>query len=412
MSARARTLAMLTFLAVLVAPVTAAAASADPGTGRSAPTPTQEIAEALAESPVYVAPAYDTAFPEDERKRIAELTEKGALDLYVIAVPLAPGDAWDGDPEALISAVNDRMGAGTRHVMAYEQAIDGRLTGADFGSESSREAFYGALTSNTLHRGDDGASIADRLESAVNAANSKNPAAAYEEAQDDAEPPASSGFLVLPSWALWAGAAVLVLLAAGAAFLLLRRREASAAVPQPAAFDNADRAQLESLVERGERDLIDIGERLSAATGLPQRHLSHALDARDAAARVYDGMKADGPVLAEAVGVLVLLGLAEDALAGRETPRRPCYANPLHGSRTRSVQWREFGGSRRIQVPLCAECAGAIRKRVGPRVLPAEHGGHTVPYYEVPAQESVWAATGFGTLTDDLVHRILTGRPR
>ncbi|MFD0772893.1 hypothetical protein ACFQZ2_03035 [Streptomonospora algeriensis] len=412
MSARVRSLAALTSLAVLFGPVTAAAADTD--TGGSDPTPAEEIAASLGDSPIHVTPAYDTAFPEGERERLAQLIEQGPLDLYVIAVPLASGDAWDGDPEALISAVNDRMGPGTRHIMAYEQAIDGRLTGADFGPDSSQEAFYGALASNTLHRGDDTASIADRVESAVKAANSKDPAAAYEKAQADEESPAPSSFTVLPSWMLWAGAAALVLLAATAAFLLLRRRKASAAVLQHAAFDNADRAQLESLVERGQRDLIEIGERLSAASGVSERHLSRALDARDAAARVYDGMKAKGhePALTDAVGVLVLLDLAEDALAGQLTPRRPCYANPLHGSRTRSVQWREFGGSRSIRVPLCAECAAAIRKRVRPMVLPTEHDGHTVPYYEAPAQDSVWAATGFGTLTDDLVHRILSGQPR
>src|SRR5690625_3323280 len=151
MSARTRSLALLTSLAVLVGPATAAAAAADSGTGGSEPTPAEEIAESLADSPVYVAPAYDTAFPESERERLAELADQGPLDLYIIAVPLASGDAWDGDPEALISAVADRLGTGPRHVIAYEQSLDGSLTGADFGADNSREAFYGALTSNTIH---------------------------------------------------------------------------------------------------------------------------------------------------------------------------------------------------------------------------------------------------------------------
>ncbi|GAA1774154.1 hypothetical protein [Streptomonospora arabica] len=421
MSARVRAVAMLTSLAMLLNPVAAdAAASPDSGpgsgpgsgSGGAASTPAEEIAESLADSPVHVDPAYDTAFPEADRERIADLIAQGPLDLYVVAIPLATGDAWDGDPEALLTAVNDRMGGGTRHMLAYEQAYEGSLTGADFGPDSSDEAFYGALTSDALHREDDGVSIADRVESAVETANSADPAAAYEKASADYEPPTASRLAGLPPWVLWAGLAALVLPAAGVGLLLLRRRRASAAVPQHAAFDNADRAQLEALMERGERDLIELGERLSAATGVSPRHLSRALDARDAAARVHDRMKADGPALAEAVGVLVLLDLAEDALAGRDTPRRPCYANPLHGSRTRPVQWREFGGSRSIRVPLCAACAKAVDKRVRPTVLPAEHDGRTVPYYEVPADDSVWAATGFGTLTGDLVHRVLSGQRR
>ncbi|KII00065.1 hypothetical protein LP52_03805 [Streptomonospora alba] len=413
MSARTRAVSVLALLAVLFDPATAtAAASADAGTGDSALTPAEEIAESLADSPVHVDPAYDTAFPEHERERIAGRIEERPLDLYVIVIPLASGDAWDGDPDALLTAVNDRMGGGTRHMLAYEQAFDGSLVGADFGPEASDEAVYGAMTSDTVHREDEGVSIADRVESALDTAYSEDPAAAYEKAAADNEPPASSGLVGLPLWVLWAGLAALVLLLAGIGLLVLRRRGASAAVPQHAAFDNADRARLQSLVERGERDLIEFGERLSAATGVSESHLSRALDARDAAARVHDRMKAQGPALADAAGVLVLLDLAEDALAGRDRPRRPCYANPLHGNRTRSVQWREFGGSRTIEVPLCTACARAVSKRVRPSVLPAEHDGRTVPYYEVPPEESVWAATGFGALTDDLVYRILSGQRR
>ncbi|MDT0302453.1 hypothetical protein [Streptomonospora wellingtoniae] len=414
MSARVRAVAMLASLTVLFTPFTAAAAAPEEsGTGGSAPTPAEEIAESLADSPVHVDPAYETAFPEAERKRIARRIEQGQLNLYVIVIPLASGDAWDGEPEALLTAVNDRMGPEARHMLAYDQSVDGTLTGTDFGPESTDAAFYGALTSNALHRQDEGASIADRVESAVDAAASEDPAGAYEEAEAAYEPATATGFAGLPPWALWAGIAALVLLPAGGGLLLLRRRrDASPAVPQHAAFDNADRAQLRSLVERGERDLIELGERLSAATGVPQRDLARALDARDAAARVHDRMKDEGPALPEAAGVLVLLDLAEDALAGRGSPRRPCYANPLHGNRTRRAHWREFGGNRTIEVPLCAECAGAVKKRVRPTVLPVEYDGRTVPYYEVPAQQSVWAATGFGALTDDLVDRILAGQHR
>ncbi|MBB4933373.1 hypothetical protein F4561_004193 [Lipingzhangella halophila] len=416
MSARARVAAVLASLAVLLAPVPVPAAadeSSKPDTGDSAATPAEEIAEALADSPIYVDPAYDTAFPEADRERIEELIADGPMELYVIAIPLASGDAWDGDPEALLSAVNDRMGAGERHFLAYEQSYEGSVTGEDFGSEAAQAAFYGGLASDSIHRGTEGVSIADRVESAVEVAFSDDPEAGYEQATADYEdraPEYSPLFLGQRGWVLWAAGIGVVVLLAGVGFLLLRRRGSPDAVPQHAAFDNADRAQLESLVERGERDLIELGERLSSASGVPERHLSRALDARDAAARVHDRMVAQGPTLADAAGVLVLLDLAEDALAGRGAPRQPCYANPLHGSQTRSVQWREFGGTRSIRVPLCADCAKAVRNRVRPTVLPADHEGASVPYYELPAEESVWAATGFGTLTDDLVQRILSGQ--
>lgn len=124
-------------------------------------------------------------------------------------------------------------------------------------------------------------------------------------------------------------------------------------------------------------------------------------------------MLAAEPELSDAVGVLVLLDMAEDAVvrsrAGSGKPRVHCYANPLHGTRTQRTEWREFGGTRSVRVPLCAECAKAVRGRRRPRVLPARYQGSEVPYYEVPEAESVGAATGYGALRGDLVERVLRG---
>jgi hypothetical protein len=384
-------------------------------------TSAEQLAESLADSPVYVDSAYDAAFPAEERERIEQALADGPVDLYVMVVPLIEGDDWNGDAETLMSAVNDRMGAGERHFLAYEQGLSGGLTGKDFTSGTmdpvDRAAFYGALASDYEFRGRDGATIAERLEEAIEVAFSAHPEAGYDQAVSDYEErrpddlPAGGGGLGAP-WAAGLAAAAAAVLAAGAVLLYRRRGRPVRAVAQHAAFDNADRARLESLVERCERDLIELGERLSAATGVSQRNLARALDARDAAARVHDQMLAAGPTLPDAAGVLVLLDQAEDALAGRSTPRRPCYANPLHGTHTRAVDWREFGGTRTIRVPLCRDCARAVRGRVRPTVLAVEHEGRSMPYYEVPAEASVWAATGFGALGDDVVQRILAGEHR
>ncbi|MEY9215272.1 hypothetical protein NI17_015685 [Thermobifida halotolerans] len=37
--------------------------------------------------------------------------------------------------------------------------------------------------------------------------------------------------------------------------------------------------------------------------------------------------------------------------------------------------------------------------------------GRRVPYYDLPPELSVWAATGYGALRDDLVARVLRGDP-
>lgn len=410
------------------------------------------VADALEESPVHVDPAYASAFPAEDQERLAGAIESSGLELYVIAVPLADGDAWDGDAATLVSVVHDRMGGGEGHYLAYDD-VSG-YHGEDFGpgAQDAAPAHYGALAAS--YGTDFDGSMLEQAEAAVETALSDDPRAAYDaalrayeeanpetavpggdigqradagaDAGSDAASDAGSGPL------LAVGTVVAVLLALVLALLVRNRltarrgRSRAASITQHAAFDNADRARLESLVEQGEHDLIEVGERLSrmdAGAGAGPRSgqsLQRALDARSAAVNVHDRMTAEGATLPDAVGVLVLLDIAEDALenaagGSRSAVRRlHCYANPLHGTDTRVTPWREFGGTRTIRVPLCAECAGAVRGRVRPVVLPAEHEGAQVPYYEVPAEESVWAATGYGTLTDDLVQRVLRGdhRPR
>lgn len=420
--------AALTLAASLAgSPALAGTAPPDPGetAAAEAASPAQVIADALAESPVYVDPSYDGAYAVEARERVVTVLDRHDLDLYVIVVPLVEGDTWNGESDALASAVHDRMGGGERHFLVYDRRGD--LEGHDLGAapdDWTKPAFYGALAASYKTMGGQ-RTLPTLVEAAVEAALSDDPEAAYEAAQQSYRERAgdspSGNLMPARWWNPWiVGAVALALLLAAAVPLyrlarsrpgLLGRRP-TAPIAQHAAFDNADRAQLESLVERGGRDLIELGERLSEDAGVAPQNLARALDARDAAARVHDRMAAEGPTLPDAVGVLVLLDRAEDALAGLRTPRRPCYANPLHGNDTRQTQWREFGGLRTIRVPLCPDCARAVRDRLRPTVLPAEHEGRSVPYYEVPAEQSVWAATGYGTLADDLVERILRGGHR
>ena len=413
-------------LAVSQAFAPSALADTTEGTDQSRATPAQAIAESLTESPVHVDPAYEDAFSTEARERVAERITESDLDLYVIVVPLTGGDTWNGESEALASAVHDRMGGGEGHYLIYNGSGD--LDGHDLGTASddwSKPAFHGALTANYETMGGQSL-IPTEVEVAVEAALSDDPEAAYETAMDAYHEKSGTGGSSDPAPAMDPalrnlGVVVLMgVVGVGLCLFLVRARRRSAAparrggrrsapIAQHAAFDNADRARLETVVQSGAHDLIELGERLQAADLIDPQNLSRALDARDAAARVHDRMVAEGPTLPDAVGVLVLLDLAEDALAGRRTPRRPCYANPLHGTGTKPTQWREFGGSRTIRVPLCAECARAVRGRVRPTVLPAHHDGSEIPYFEVPAEESVWSATGYGTLREDLVERVLRG---
>jgi hypothetical protein len=432
----ARLLAALACAGLVTAPLSGALAQTvrdAPADGAPAENPSQEIADALDEFPVYVDPVYANAIPEAEQERIAGLIAESDLDLYVIAVPLVEADPWNGDASTLVSVVHDRRGEPTGHYLAVEDDV----FGTDFGGGTT--AHYAALTSS--YATDFDGPVLAQLDLAVEAALSGDAEGAYDRAVADYEersgtdrgPGAVSfggggssgsagGWLV--AGALLLGGILVVVIA----YPLYRRtsrnlgRRRSRAIAQHAAFANAERAQLEALVEQGEQDLIEVGERLSrlesgSAPGeRAQQHLRAALDARSAAAAVHDRLSDGNATLPDAVGVLVLLDMAEDAIdnAARGSRasvvrRRHCYANPLHGTVTKVTAWREFGGTRTIRVPLCDECAKAVRGRVRPVVLPAEHEGRTVPYYEVPAGDSVWAATGYGTLTDDLVERIQRG---
>jgi hypothetical protein len=63
------------------------------------------------------------------------------------------------------------------------------------------------------------------------------------------------------------------------------------------------------------------------------------------------------------------------------------------------VNWRRLGHRDGLDVATCQECTDALRDHRAPEVLTdRDEGGRTVPYFEVPAERSVWAATGYGSL--------------
>lgn len=49
----------------------------------------------------------------------------------------------------------------------------------------------------------------------------------------------------------------------------------------------------------------------------------------------------------------------------------------------------------------CDTCASAVASHRAPEVLTAPHEGRAVPYFEIPAERSLWAATGYGSLGED-----------
>jgi hypothetical protein len=194
--------------------------------------------------------------------------------------------------------------------------------------------------------------------------------------------------------------------------------------------------------------LVRVGELLGASELSPTdaddpvgRDLTLALDAYAAAGKLLDEARTP-PDLA---GVLVLLDISEHRHASanaRAAGLRPqhfphrCYENPLHGPAAAETD-RARGGKQRSskrsairglptsQKPLCADCLHRRRAKQMPDTLltpitvRTKHGhvdGVPVPYYALPAAQSLWSATGFGCLPGssdaDLVARVLRGEYR
>ncbi|MFB8761885.1 hypothetical protein [Nocardiopsis alba] len=422
-TARARWAAiMMTPLVLLLSVATPEVSLAD--TAEEGRGPSVRLAEALEESPVYVDPSYVGALPEGLAQQVEDRITASGVPLRVVAVPMIEGGDWNGDPSLMVSAVHDRSDADEAHYLV----LDGRtLSGYDFetGGERTSRAFYGSEAAS-LELGRD-VPAAERLERAVEVTLSDDPEDIYDAAREQQEsapfdwmysfgPGMYTLFMALP-WVL----AALSLLGLGFGLYRWRGPRPVPALAQHAAFDNANRARRAELARRAGEEVVELGERLSRTVPTSgdgaSEALHRALDAHAAARKVYDRLP-DNPALEEVAGVLVLLDMAEDHLdrairplgRQRSTPLRShCYANPLHGTVTKPTKWREFGGRDVIKVPLCAPCAKAVRERQRPTVLSSRYQGRDVPYYEVPASESVWAATGFGSLSDDLVERILRG---
>jgi hypothetical protein len=190
---------------------------------------------------------------------------------------------------------------------------------------------------------------------------------------------------------------LLVLAAAGCASALLSlcilRLRRPRADSRPAVFALADAADTERIRRRAQEAVIAFGEELRDAP--PSEG---ALDAYQAATMVLDTAMS----LADLAGVLVLVNI------GRGGPPL-CLFNPLHGLSARPVTWRLLGSREQLRVPACGACAQAITRHRPPEVLPDTVHKRHVPYLDVDPGKSVWAATGFGVFSDDLVGQVLRG---
>ncbi len=178
-----------------------------------------------------------------------------------------------------------------------------------------------------------------------------------------------------------------------------------AALPR-AVFAAAHSADETGLRERAGEEVVRLGEEARAAQGDPTA-IERALDAYAAAGTVLD--RARG--IPDLAGVFALVAEGHAALSGTRPALPLCFFHPLHGPAARRVAWRPLGRREQLRVAACETCIRAIRTHSAPEVLLDRHDGRPVPYFEVPAANSLWAATGYGSLLgdDSLAARVQRG---
>ena len=151
---------------------------------------------------------------------------------------------------------------------------------------------------------------------------------------------------------------------------------------------------IETVRAEADTELTALAEALaSPGSGI---HFEQAMLARE----VAEPLLSSRDVL-DVVGALVLARtgrreLARAAGTGRK-PYRVCFFDPRHEPGTHIVQWRY--GDAEVEVPVCGRCRRAVDRGRAPEALVVPHRGEMQPYYE---GDSVWARTGFGSLTEDL----------
>ncbi|MFF8711797.1 hypothetical protein ACF07T_10180 [Streptomyces sp. NPDC015184] len=386
----------------------ARAESAGPGPTAST------IAGALATDPVYVDPFYSAAVTPTQQRALADQIAATGLPIKVVLVPLKKGDAFDGSARALASVVKERLGL-RKLILITTDDYGKWLSGTEWPTDAhqTRDA---AAAVGFLDELDD-AGLAARVGRAVELIEDGNGTEVYEaetaelDKKYSARPEndgSASGSFGVPGTPLVV--ASVLALAGGGVFLARRRRSPRhTAFTFPDAVFAADEAADEAgLRRRAADELLALGEAVEDTDGAATQGLGRALDAYDAAGRVLDAARG----LPDLAGVLALVAEGRSALA--PAPGLPlCFFDPRHGTAVRRTTWRPLGRRERVDVAVCEDCDRALRARRSPQVLAVRDRGRTVPYFEVPAARSLWAATGYGSLLsgpdDTLAARVGSG---
>lgn len=369
--------------------------------------PIEAIADALAESPVYVDPTLANDVPADVADSLVTAIEDNDLPVYVVAYPLDYTDAYNGRPSQLLALVQEQTGLDGVYV---HTDADNRLETYSVGTPDEWEAAAVAQDEQSP-----AADLEKFLELVI---SGEGPALLDEqmygsESESGGESGGGAGVVI----GVVVAVIVLALIVAGVIVNSRAKRPNKAvrrAYDVPDAVVEAVRKSQESTVAGQARErVLALGEALDRtkvpanADGVTEYRA--ALDAYDAAGRTLDA--SDDPHLADAVGALVLTETGQAHLERATGPARdrrremgrPCFFNPLHGAASTRAT---LPGGTATRVPSCDACARATKGGKQPQALMVTVDGKSMPYYESDLQP--WADTGYGSIETDLVERVLT----
>lgn len=360
------------------------------------------VAEHLAVDPVYVHP--DRHLDGDRstilsEARAVELSQRLTRELPHLYVAVTP---WQNAPRSMATAlVNRAETEGTYLVVGSgPTVVSARSDGARTPGPSSdtvRMALAVANERPDMAR----ASLDDRLDLVLDLLGDERAAAReYERLASGSEQGRTVSLVVVL-------VAALPLVVLGLWALRRRALRPVRVVPlSEAVVDTVESAAREELRRDLVRDLPSYGRRVAGFEG-PRSRAARALAAYEAAGRVLDTAED----VSDLVGVRVLLDHCEAALTAGPTPRH-CFFDPRHQGVKAPVRLRVPASPRATTVPACPDCRRDVRAHVPPKAVLDSLRDRPTPYYAVPAEESAWAATGYGTLAPDLVERVLSGGAR
>ena len=342
----------------------------------------ETAAQALANSPVYVAPDAERALSSDEQARLRELiADSGAGPMYIAVLPASARDQAGGDPTAALQEIaRDLREPGVYAGVIGDSFRAGSLGGNVPASDLARESLDAKAEDGTY------AVLADFVRRVGDARAGRGSGGG-----DGGGGGGGFPFLLL-----------LVLGVPLALIALSRRRQRKREAEYA-------RAELEQVKGVARDDLVALGEDIRAldldvqmpnADPEGKQHYNQAVERYTEAEQALDRVQRPEdiePVTSALEEGRWAMTAAKAELAGGEAPERrpPCFFDPRHGPAVDNVDWAPGGGQPR-PVPVCAADLQRINDGLDPEARRVPVGGQMVPYWQAGPAYMPWAGGFFG----------------